>query len=64
MLAEMQHSSAGTVRSVKSPMGLSATPLERYVAPPTLGEHTKEILTDLLRYSEREFDQLRREKVV
>ena len=64
MLAEMQHASAGTVKSVKSPMGLSATPLDHYVAPPTLGEHTKEILTELLRYSESEFDQLRREKVV
>jgi crotonobetainyl-CoA:carnitine CoA-transferase CaiB-like acyl-CoA transferase len=64
MLAEMQHASAGTVRGVKSPMGLSATPLDHYVAPPILGEHTKEILTELLRYSESEFDQLRREKVV
>jgi crotonobetainyl-CoA:carnitine CoA-transferase CaiB-like acyl-CoA transferase len=64
MLAQMQHPSAGPVRGVKSPMRLSETPLESYAAPPTLGEHTREILTEILGYSASEFDQLVRDNVV
>ena len=64
MVAEMQHASAGTVKAIKNPMHLSQTPLNLYKAPPALGEHTKEVLTGILGYSESEFDQLVRDKVV
>jgi crotonobetainyl-CoA:carnitine CoA-transferase CaiB-like acyl-CoA transferase len=64
MVAEMQHVSAGTVKAIKNPMHLSQTPLDLYKAPPALGEHTKEILIEVLGYSASEFDQLVRDKVV
>ena len=64
MVAEMQHVSAGTVKAIKNPMHLSQTPLDLYEAPPALGEHTKEILIEVLGYSASEFDQLVRDKVV
>ncbi len=44
MIAEMDHASAGTVKAIKNAVHLSRTPLDAYVAPPTLGEHTREVL--------------------
>ncbi len=64
MVAEMQHLTAGTVKGIENPISLSQTPLDSYQAPPTLGEHTKEILTGILGYSASEFEQLVRDKVV
>jgi crotonobetainyl-CoA:carnitine CoA-transferase CaiB-like acyl-CoA transferase len=64
MVAQMQHASAGTVKAIKNPMHLSQTPLNSYKAPPALGEHTKEVLTGMLGYSDIEFDRLVRDKVV
>ena len=64
MIAVMDHASAGTVKAVKNAMHLSQTPLNAYVAPPVLGEHTREVLTGLLGYSASEFDALVRDKVI
>ena len=41
-------------------MHLSDTPLDTYVAPPRLGEHTREILSGLLGYSAGEVEELAR----
>jgi len=64
MVAEMRHPSAGIVKSIKSPMHLSATPLDAYAPPPALGQHTREILTGLLGYTAREVDDLARDAVI
>ncbi|WP_018150893.1 CaiB/BaiF CoA transferase family protein [Leeia oryzae] len=42
------HPQAGSVPLVASPMRLSATPITYDVAPPLLGQHTDEVLADLL----------------
>jgi formyl-CoA transferase len=64
MVAAMPHASAGSVRAIKSAMHLSETPLETYVAPPKLGEHTRVLLTGLLGYSAGDVDRLARDKVI
>jgi len=64
MVADMPHASAGIVKGIKSAMHLSETALETYVAPPKLGEHTREILTGLLGYSPRDVDRLVADKVI
>jgi formyl-CoA transferase len=64
MIAEVGHPSAGTVRMVKSPLGLSATPLDRYAPPPRLGEHTDRVLRDLLGLGDGEIEALRADRVV
>jgi crotonobetainyl-CoA:carnitine CoA-transferase CaiB-like acyl-CoA transferase len=42
------HPTAGTMKLVASPMRLSETPVEVRMAPPTLGQHTNEILQERL----------------
>ena len=64
MVADMPHPSAGIVKGIKSAMHLSQTALETYIAPPKLGEHTREILTGLLGYSIDDVDRLARDKVI
>jgi crotonobetainyl-CoA:carnitine CoA-transferase CaiB-like acyl-CoA transferase len=64
MIAEMPHASAGTVKAVKSAMHLSETPLDTYASPPKLGEHSREILSSLLKYSPGDIEQLVRDKVI
>ncbi|MGH8686313.1 MAG: CaiB/BaiF CoA transferase family protein [Burkholderiales bacterium] len=56
---EVPHPVAGTLPMVASPMRFSATPLEHTVPPPTLGEHTEEVLRGLLGASAEEIARLR-----
>lgn len=56
---EMDHPVAGKVSTVASPMRFSATPIEHKLAPPVLGQHTGEVLRDLLGKSESDLTALR-----
>jgi formyl-CoA transferase len=56
---EMDHPLAGKVSLVRSPMRFSATPLEHKTPPPTLGQHTDEVLRGLLGMSAEEVGRLR-----
>jgi crotonobetainyl-CoA:carnitine CoA-transferase CaiB-like acyl-CoA transferase len=64
MIAAMPHSSAGTVKTIKNAMHLSATPLDGYEAPPTLGQHTREVLTQLLGYTAADVQKLVRDNII
>ena len=64
MIAEMPHAGAGNVKGIKSAIHLSETVLDTYDAPPKLGEHTGEVLTELLDYTNDEVEVLAREGVV
>jgi formyl-CoA transferase len=46
--AEVDHPTAGRVGMVASPLRFSASPLEIRRPPPTLGQHTDEVLMDVL----------------
>ncbi|UCF75480.1 MAG: CoA transferase [Betaproteobacteria bacterium] len=48
MKIEVEHASAGKVPLMASPMRFSETPLEFRLPPPTLGQHTGEILQGVL----------------
>jgi crotonobetainyl-CoA:carnitine CoA-transferase CaiB-like acyl-CoA transferase len=61
---EAPHPLAGTVPMVGSPIRLSATPVGPPTAPPLLGEHTREVLLDVLGMSEHEVDALRARGVI
>jgi crotonobetainyl-CoA:carnitine CoA-transferase CaiB-like acyl-CoA transferase len=47
MVEEVQHPTAGTLRLVGIPVKFSASPAAIRLAPPLLGEHTRDILTEL-----------------
>jgi formyl-CoA transferase len=55
-----EHATAGPVRTTGFPYKLSRTPAEVQHPPPLLGEHTTEVLTDLLGYSASEVADLKR----
>ena len=64
MKIALDHPLAGTAPSVASPMRFSATPLQFKAPPPTLGQHTDEILRDMLDMSVVEIAELRGTGVV
>jgi crotonobetainyl-CoA:carnitine CoA-transferase CaiB-like acyl-CoA transferase len=64
MKIELDHPTAGSVPLVASPMRFSATPLEYRLAPPTLGQHTEEILRSVLEMSDADIARLRAEGIV
>ncbi len=46
MIVEMEHPTAGTIRTLDAPIHLSATPATVRRVPPRLGEHNAEVLGD------------------
>ena len=61
---EMPHPLSGTVPGIASPMRFSETPVTYDMPPPLLGQHTREVLTDVLGISEAEIEQLAARKVI
>jgi crotonobetainyl-CoA:carnitine CoA-transferase CaiB-like acyl-CoA transferase len=61
---EMDHPVAGSLPTVASPMRFSATPVEYRRAPPVLGQHTEEVLRELLGKSDAQLQELRAAKVI
>jgi len=64
MIQEVDLSSAGRVSLTGFPYKLSRTPPELRLAPPSLGEHNREILMDLLGYSEEDLASLLEEGII
>jgi crotonobetainyl-CoA:carnitine CoA-transferase CaiB-like acyl-CoA transferase len=63
MVKELDHPKAGKVKVTGIPIKLSDTPGEVETAPPVLGQHTQEILTEL-GYSDKDLEKLKQEKVI
>jgi crotonobetainyl-CoA:carnitine CoA-transferase CaiB-like acyl-CoA transferase len=61
---ELEHTVAGKLLSVASPMRFSGTPVEHKLAPPLLGEHTEEILRERLGRSAAQIAALRAEGAI
>ncbi|MCW3473970.1 CaiB/BaiF CoA transferase family protein [Limobrevibacterium gyesilva] len=64
VVVEMPHASGTPVKIIANPVRLSETPADYRIAPPMLGEHTEEILQDLLGISTAEMDALRAKGIV
>ena len=61
---DLPHPLSGTVPLVANPIKYSRTPLKYDIPPPLLGEHTTEVLSDLLGMSAAEIDALRAKKII
>ncbi len=64
MVVELEHPKAGPIRVTGVPIKLSATPGEVRSAPPTLGQHTEQVLSDWLGMRDAEVAELRRQEIV
>ncbi len=64
MVQEVDHPTCGRIKLTGVPVKLSHTPGKIELPPPTLGQHTEEILTQLLGYSKSEVEGLRKEKTI
>lgn len=64
MLIELPHPKSGSVTLIANPIKFSGTPIRYNLAPPTLGQHTREILTSLGGVSNAEYDALVEKKIV
>jgi succinate--hydroxymethylglutarate CoA-transferase len=61
---ESEHSSGEKIKLTGFPYQFSQTPAELHRPPPTLGEHTEQILEEILGFSEDEISRLRENKTV
>ena len=59
MLIELAHAQAGTVPAVANPVRFSQTPTTYQQAPPLLGEHSEQVLRDILGKEEEEIVRLK-----
>lgn len=64
MVTEVEHSACGPMKLVNTPVKYSYSKPSVRSAPPALGQHTDEVLQDLLGMNSREIEDLRSEGVV
>jgi formyl-CoA transferase len=64
MLVKVEHPTAGTVPMAGIPVKFSATPASIRLPPPTLGQHTEEVLTSWLGIERAEIEELKRKSVL
>lgn len=64
MIVEVEHSRAGKLKVVGTPMKFSRTPCKITKASPDVGEHLQEILNARLGLSAEEIDELERNKII
>jgi crotonobetainyl-CoA:carnitine CoA-transferase CaiB-like acyl-CoA transferase len=64
MIIEVEHPNAGKIKTVNFPIKYSETPVENIKPAPTFGQHSSEVLKDLLGYTEEKLQELEREGVL
>lgn len=64
MKATIPHPTAGEVHVPGSPIKMSKTPVKYRMAPPLIGQHTDEVLGELLNMSADERDDLRKKGLI
>ncbi len=64
MVVDVPHETIGTLRLSGVPIKYSETPASVRLPPPLLGQHTDEILVDVLGYSQGQIEALRRQGAI
>ncbi len=64
MKLEMPHPLAGVVPLVANPIHMSATPIEYRMPPPLIGQHTTDVLRDVLGLDGKRIAELSKNKII
>lgn len=64
LVKTLRHPVAGEVKVVGPPVEYSESANRVRTAPPSLGEHTDEVLSELLNYDRQQIDELRQAKII
>jgi formyl-CoA transferase len=64
MVVEIDSPHVGRTKDVGSPIKVSGVDQVKYVHPPALGEHTEQVLKDILGYAAGKIATLRKQKVI
>jgi crotonobetainyl-CoA:carnitine CoA-transferase CaiB-like acyl-CoA transferase len=64
MVHAWEHPLAGAMNLVSSPIKLSGTPVRTDLPPPLLGQHTEEVLREVLGWEEERIARLRAQEVI
>ena len=64
MIIEMPHPKIGKIKLTGIPVKLSETKGEPQSPPPLLGQHTEEVLKNILHYDDEKINQLKKEGVI
>jgi crotonobetainyl-CoA:carnitine CoA-transferase CaiB-like acyl-CoA transferase len=64
MVHQWDHPLAGPLNLVASPLKLSGTPVRSEIPPPLLGQHTQEVLTEVLGWDDERIAAMREQEVI
>lgn len=64
MVTEWKHPVKDDLKLVSSPIRMSATPVRTDLPPPLLGQHTDEVLREVLNYSDAQLSELKSGKTI
>lgn len=64
VLVEVEHPKLGKIKLLNTPFKFSETPAEVRTSPPLWGEHTKEIMRNILGYTDEQIEGLLKEGVI
>ncbi|XP_055848443.1 succinate--hydroxymethylglutarate CoA-transferase [Episyrphus balteatus] len=64
LVKTLPHPLDGSVKVVGPPVKFSEAANDARTAPPCLGQHTDEVLSDVLKYSKTDIEKLRRDRII
>jgi crotonobetainyl-CoA:carnitine CoA-transferase CaiB-like acyl-CoA transferase len=64
MVVEIAGPAMDKIKTIGNPLKMEKTPVNTFTRPPLLGEHTREILTNILGYSPEKVDSLNKKEAI
>jgi crotonobetainyl-CoA:carnitine CoA-transferase CaiB-like acyl-CoA transferase len=64
MVVEMEGPEGKEIKTLGNPLKMEKTPVRPFSRPPRLGEHTREVLSSVLRYPPEKIEGLSRKGII